>query len=240
MTSAKKVVMLAADTARTSAYAQALAQADIRISGAALVVPDAQRWGQTSSPPTCDVSSEGLFLPDVAVPAIDACRVICERVDVLHTNSINDAACVQWLNKEAADLVIFSGFGGELVRNEVLGVGAPLLHMHAGWLPDYRGSTTAYYSLLRDGDIGVSAITLTAEIDSGPIVARKKFAPPPLGVDLDYCYDSAVRADLLVQVVRGYLEKGELDRLEIEDGAQSCDYYIIHPLLKHIALGRIL
>jgi methionyl-tRNA formyltransferase len=235
----KKIVMLAADTARTSAYAQALADAGIAISSAALVVPDSQRWGQTSSPPTPSASLEDLFLPDVAVPALDACRVICERVDVLQTNSINDPVCIQWLTQEVADLVIFSGFGGELVKSEVLGAGAPLLHMHAGWLPDYRGSTTVYYSLLKEGTIGVSAITLTEEIDSGPIVARKMFPPPPPGVDLDYCYDSAVRADLLVEVIDRYLEKGELDQLEIEHGSQGCDYYIIHPLLKHIVLGRL-
>jgi len=235
----KTIVMLAADTARTSAYAQALAHAGIDISSAALVVPDSQRWGQTSSPPTCTVSLEDLFLPDVTVPALDACQVICERLDVLQTNSINDPVCIQWLTREAADLVIFSGFGGELVKSEVLDAGAPLLHMHAGWLPAYRGSTTVYYSLLNEGAIGVSAITLTAEIDSGPIVARKKFAPPPPGVDLDYCYDSAVRADLLVQVIGRYLENGELDQLEIEHGSQGCDYYIIHPLLKHIVLGRL-
>jgi adenylylsulfate kinase-like enzyme len=49
----------------------------------------------------------------------------------------------------------------------------------------------------------------------------------------------AVRADLLVQVIGRYLEKGELDQLEIEHGSQGCDYYIIHPLLKHIVLGGL-
>jgi len=235
----KKIVMLAADTARTSVYAQALAHAGIGISRAALVVPDSPRWGQTTSPPTPSASLGELFLPDVAVPALDGCRTICEQVDVLQTNSINDPVCIQWLNEQAADLVIFSGFGGELVKSEVLGAGAPLLHMHAGWLPDYRGSTTVYYSLLKEGTIGVSAITLTAEIDSGPIVARKMFPPPPPGVDLDYCYDSAVRADLLVDVIDRFLKKGELDQLEIESSSQGSDYYIIHPLLKHIVLGRL-
>lgn len=29
----------------------------------------------------------------------------------------------------------------------------PLLHIHSGWLPDYRGSTTSYYSLLERGTL---------------------------------------------------------------------------------------
>ena len=234
----KKIVMLAADTVRTSAYAQALANAGLEISSIGLIIPDTPKWGQASSPEKCHVSLESLFLPDVTVSALSACQDICDQVDVLATNSVNDPECIHWLTSEAADLVIFSGFGGELVKSEVLNIGAPLLHMHAGWLPDYRGSTTLYYSLLQEGAVGVSAITLTEAIDSGPIVARKMYPPPPPGVDLDYCYDSAVRADLLVGVIHRYLEQGQLDRLSIDPASKGSDYYIIHPLLKHIALGR--
>jgi methionyl-tRNA formyltransferase len=234
----KKIVMLVADTTRTSAYAQALAHAGIVISSVALVVPDTLKLGQASLTNECYGSPNDLFLPDVSIPALDACQQICDQVSVLNTNSVNEQECVRWLRREDADLVIFSGFGGELVKRELLIVGPPFLHMHAGWLPDYRGSTTVYYSLLEEGRIGVSAITLTEAIDSGPIVARKMYPPPPQGVDLDYCYDSAVRADLLVRVVRSYIDEGVLETLDISGNSLGCDYYIIHPLLKHIVLGR--
>lgn len=238
MDTGKKIVMLAADTVRTSAYAQALANAGLEISSIGLIIPDTPKWGQASSPEKCRIGLEDMFLPDVTVPALSACQDLCNQVDVLRTDSVNDPDCIRWLTEQEAELAIFSGFGGELVKNSVLDIGVPLLHMHAGWLPDYRGSTTVYYSLLREGTVGVSAITLTESIDSGPIVARKAYPPPPVGIDLDYCYDSAVRADLLVQVISSYLEKGELDRLPVESDSTGCDYYIIHPLLKHIVLRR--
>jgi methionyl-tRNA formyltransferase len=234
----KKIVMLAADTVRTSAYAQALANAGLEISSIGLISPDTPMWGQASSPEKCRVSLDELFLPDVTVPAISACQNLCNQVDVLRTNSVNDPDCIRWLTEQAAQLVIFSGFGGELVENSVLDIGVPLLHMHAGWLPEYRGSTTIYYSLLKEDTVGVSAIILTESIDSGPIVARKAYPPPPVGIDLDYCYDSAVRADLLVRVISNFLENGELERPPVESDSTGCDYYIIHPLLKHIVLRR--
>lgn len=234
----KKIVMLAADTVRTSAYAQALANAGLEISSIGLIISDTPKWGQASAPEKCNVSLESLFLPDVTVPALSACRNLCDQVDVLRADSVNDLVCIRWLTEQAAQLAVFSGFGGELVKNSVLDIGVPLLHMHAGWLPEYRGSTTAYYSLLKEGTVGVSAITLTESIDSGPIVARSIYPPPSAGIDLDYCYDSAVRADLLVRVITNYVEKGELDRLPVESGSSGRDYYIIHPLLKHIVLRR--
>ena len=46
----EKIVMLTADTARTSAYAQALANAQISISNNGLIVPETPKWGQISSP----------------------------------------------------------------------------------------------------------------------------------------------------------------------------------------------
>ena len=94
-----------------------------------------------------------------------------------------------------------------MVPEEMLGLGIPFLHIHSGWLPEYRGSTTVYYSLLNDGDCGVTAILLKPEIDNGDIVARKKYPAPAYGVDIDHLYDNAIRADLLSEVLAELDEK---------------------------------
>ncbi len=62
----------------------------------------------------------------------------------------------------------------------------------------------------------------------------RRYPPPPAGVDIDYFYDSAIRADLMTEVLLGWQEQGELDRVTA-DGA-GADYYVIHPVLKHLAL----
>jgi methionyl-tRNA formyltransferase len=232
------IVMLAADTPRTSAYAQALKNAGIRISSIALVKPGERKWGQSSALPSPSVRLKEIFLPDLSISPLQSCKSICEYVQIIEKNTINDPMCVQWLVDCAPSLVIYSGYGGELVQSDLLKCGAPLLHMHAGWLPDYRGSTTVYYSLLIENSVGVSAITLTEEIDSGPIVARKRYPPPPVGLDIDYYYDSAVRADLLVDVISEYMLNGQLSEITLESSDVGRDYYIIHPLLKHIVLSR--
>jgi len=110
---------------------------------------------------------------------------------------------------------------------------------HAGALPNYRGSTTIYYSILQEQNCAASAILLANDIDTGPIVASKTYPAPPTNIDIDYIYDSAIRADLLVTVLNNYAEHGELPtpiHQEIEEGQ---DYYIIHPVLKHLAMLSI-
>ena len=147
---------------------------------------------------------------------------------------MNDPAILAAVGSAAADLVIYSGYGGQLVGGELLALGPPFLHAHSGWLPDYRGSTTIYYSLLAGEGCGVSVIELVPAIDQGPIVARRRYPAPPVGVDIDYFYDSAIRADLMAEVVAQWQRDGRLDRVETQGG--GADYYVVHPLLKHLAL----
>ena len=88
------------------------------------------------------------------------------------------------------------------------------LHVHGGFLPDYKGSTTNYYSLLAEGSVGATAIFLTVEIDSGPILNRCKFPVPPDTLEIDHIYDSAARAKVLIQTLKEYQEKGEFSCLK--------------------------
>jgi methionyl-tRNA formyltransferase len=143
------------------------------------------------------------------------------------------------LRRRKPRLVVFSGFGGEILKKDLLDSGAPLLHLHAGRLPDYRGSTTVYYSYIRERRLGVSALFLRERIDQGPVIARKWYPPPPPGMELDYLYDSAIRADLLVQVMTEWARYGKFRRLIRQSPNEGTVYYVIHPLLKHVALDHL-
>ena len=147
---------------------------------------------------------------------------------------MNDRAVLTAVQAADAGLVIYSGYGGQLVSRELLSLGPPFLHAHSGWLPDYRGSTTVYYSLLAGDGCGVSVIGMAPAIDQGPILARRTYPAPPVGVDIDYFYDSAIRADLMADVVAQWQKDGPLDPIAVSEG--GADYYVVHPLLKHLAL----
>ena len=80
---------------------------------------------------------------------------------------------------------------------------------------------------------------LDRNIDTGPIVARRRYPKPRAGIDIDRIYDPAIRADLLVQVMSDYVNNGCLVPLEQQAPEKGVNYYVIHPVLKHLAIRAL-
>jgi methionyl-tRNA formyltransferase len=228
------ILFLAANTPRSQAYAQAFAARGTALDQVILFDrPGAAQPGKAalSAPP--DIAT-AVPLPDPRIPLLQSLDGLVARVQRIEAESVNDPAILTAVEATGPDLVIYSGYGGQLVSRELLSLGPPFLHAHSGWLPDYRGSTTVYYSLLAGTGCGVSVIGLVTAIDQGPVMARRNYPAPPVGVDIDYFYDSAIRADLMADVVAQWQKDGRPEPIEVDgDGA---DYYVVHPLLKHLAL----
>ena len=228
------ILFLAANTPRSQAYAQAFAARGITLNHAILFDrPGAAQPGKAelASPPSIPTA---VPLPDPRIPLLQSLDGLAAQVQRIEAESVNDPAILAAVEAAGPDLVIYSGYGGQLVSRALLSLGPPFLHAHSGWLPDYRGSTTVYYSLLNGEGCGVSVIDMVPAIDQGPIMARRNYPAPPVDVDIDYFYDSAIRADLMADVVTQWQKDGRLEPIGVEgDGA---DYYVVHPLLKHMAL----
>jgi methionyl-tRNA formyltransferase len=232
------ILFLAANTPRSQAYAQAFAARGIALDRVILFDrPGAAQPGKATLPPRPDQPT-AIPLPDPAIPLMQSLNSLTEQVQRIEAESVNDPMILQAVGAAVAGadagLVIYSGYGGQLVSRQLLALGPPFLHAHSGWLPDYRGSTTVYYSLLADKSCGVSVIQMVPAIDQGPIVARRRYPAPPVGVDIDYFYDSAIRADLMADVVTQWQKGERLETIAVE--GNGADYYVVHPLLKHLAL----
>ena len=231
---ADDIVLLAAWSPRSQAYVQALAHAGLSV-GRVLAYGDPSRDRPRGV--KSDSALPGLFLPDLDLTLSDSLEQMGWPVERFPVGDVNHFGLAEVLKNSSPKLIIYSGYAGQLVGPSVLGLGVPVLHMHPGWLPDYRGSTTVYYSLLIERACAVSAILLDRTIDTGPILARKRYPAPPLGLDVDYLYDTAIRADLLVQVVGETLRSGALPARSSQGAAEEgLPFYEIHPVLKHLAL----
>lgn len=230
------VVVLGSWTARTQSYLQALAAASMTPANV-LFFGDSGRLklAQPSLPPIHGVGKD-LFMPDLSLPPDHTCRQANWVMEKIEAGDVNDPSVREALEKLNPKLIVYSGYGGQIVGAEVLNSLPPFLHMHAGWLPDERGSTTTYYGILRARRCGVSAILLSPEIDTGTIADQERYPVPPAGFDIDRLYDNMIRADLLVRVMRNYALSGSLGNLKKQDVTAGTTYYVIHPVLKHIAL----
>lgn len=228
------VVMLAAPTARSRAYIQALVAANLLPETVLLLGAESSQ--SFSAPPQ---RLEGIHLPDHGESIASTCARAGVAVQPCEVTTVNDAQVRTALLALAPRLVIYSGWGGQIVSAALLESVAPFLHLHSGWLPEYRGSTTLYYALLNGAQPGVTAILLDRSIDTGPIVARRVYPRPPAWIDIDLVFDPAIRADLLVRVLTGYASTGAIPPLEIQESAAGQTYYVIHPVLKHLAILAI-
>jgi methionyl-tRNA formyltransferase len=150
-------------------------------------------------------------------------------------DNINNNDVVKLIKNRSEKVFIFSGYGGALLKEKILNIGKKFLHVHGGYLPDYKGSTTNYYSLINENKMGASAIFLTKDIDSGSILLRKKFPSPQNRKKIDHVYDSEVRAKVLIACLKKYILLGNWE-YEKKKNLSGEIFYIIHPVLKHLAI----
>jgi methionyl-tRNA formyltransferase len=230
----KDTLFLAARTARSQSYAQAMARAGLVPDRVLIYGPAGSGLlGQTKDPIERTAASP-ISLPDLDEPLDQTCAKAGWSTENFDGEDLNDAALLQRIGAIKPRLVVFSGYGGKLASRALLEI-APFLHAHAGWLPGYRGSTTLYYSWLIENSCAVTALLLAKELDAGPILLRRRYPPPANGVEVDYLYDSAIRADLLAEVLSSYARTGNLPASELPEPGIGRMYFIIHPLLRHLA-----
>jgi methionyl-tRNA formyltransferase len=172
---------------------------------------------------------------DLAAPLRPWVERLGLSYEVSDSRDINDPVVVALIARASQQVLVYSGYGGVLLRDAVLATGKRFLHAHGGYLPNFKGSTTNYFSLLVEGSIGVSTIFLAAEIDCGPVIRRRRFAPPALRARIDHVYDSAARARVLVDTLEAWRRAGDWT-FELPDNTGGDVYYIIHPVLKHLAI----
>jgi len=144
---------------------------------------------------------------------------------------INNDKLIKKLSEYKNYTFIFTG--GGILRKNVLNCGPKFLHLHPGIVPDYRGSTCFYYSIIKEGISGVTAYFMDEKLDTGDIIYQKKF-PKPNHEFIDEVYDAYIRSETLIYVLKeNMLQNKNTIKQNPKEGES---YHIIHPVLKHIAI----
>ncbi|MDA8817708.1 formyltransferase family protein [Planktomarina sp.] len=219
------IAMVAADTTRTKLYLTELIKNNLLPSYILLLLTSNGKM----LPGQKDLDTKNELISCIVNAGI--------KYDIASNNDINSDGVIKKIESRSEEVFIFSGYGGVLLNSKILGTNKKFLHIHGGYLPKYKGSTTNYYSLIEDNEMGASAIFLTKKIDCGPILLRKKFPAPKDRSMLDHVTDSAVRATVLIQCLQNYISSGTWD-FEVDDNDGGETFYIIHPVLKHLSIMR--
>lgn len=109
------------------------------------------------------------------------------KVTELNEADINAQDTIDKIKNCSSRYVIFGGRGGQILKLPVLQAGKPILHIHPGITPFFRGSTTIYYSNLVEEKAGCSAFFFNEKIDEGDIIIQKEYEMIK-NVDIDYLF----------------------------------------------------
>jgi len=160
---------------------------------------------------------------------------------VVSTGSANDPQVHAAIDQCESAQIIFTG--GGILSKKTLSRGKSFIHAHPGYLPEFRGSTCFYYSLLTDLSLAATVFFMEEKIDTGQIIARQRFRmnyqvekSQPLFVD--YILDPYIRAETLKKALVQYIKKGLFEQKPQPLAARPA-YYVMHPLLRHLAINRV-
>ena len=131
-------------------------------------------------------------------------------------------------------IILVSVFAGQILKARILKTRKKFLHIHPGKLPAYRGSTTMYYSLLQENKVAATAIFLNEEIDKGNIICSKEYKFDFDAKLIDLVFDPLLRAEVLLTAIKLLSKNKNCEK--IQNSLSGTDYFIIHPILKHLAI----
>lgn len=156
------------------------------------------------------------------------------HIDYVMVNSldINSPDVISEIGKLDDVYIVYSGPGGSILRTEILSQGKKFIHVHPGWLPTFRGSTTLYYSMLLDSTVGCSVILFEEGIDEGPILYKERYKIVEKNIDFDYVLDPLVRTKCLIN----FFLQDAIDPIEQKEHEEAHTFYIIHPFIKHLSV----
>lgn len=228
--------LIASDTARTKAYIQEMARQDLLPSVSIVYADDMELLYSENEKYTGPMEMGNYFNRDI--PLLTLMDYFSMEYIVVNDKDINSESMMECIRGLPQTYLIYSGYGGAILKKPLFQLGKKYIHIHAGILPAYRGSTTAYYSILKEGYLGATAIFLNEKIDEGEMICQKKFAVPEEDIDIDYIYEPYIRAKVLIMALRMYVEYGKFD-VAAQSAEDAETYYIIHPVLKHLALQYV-
>ena len=232
----KDFSVLASDTARTKAYLQMMVREQLIPETIIVYTDDFDKMKKTANEWGGAIREEEYF--DLNKPILVTIEELGIEYSVVENKDINSNDMREAIRELDAEYCIYSGYGGYILKRHLFELGKKYVHVHAGILPQYRGSTTAYYSMLQEGYIGATAIFLNEKIDEGEILYQKKYSLPKRDVNIDVLYEPYIRSLVLATVMKRYANTGKLGGEE-QSRKDAQTYYIIHPVLKHLAIMGI-
>lgn len=240
----KKLLILAGNTFRARAYIQAIENSKIKLELEITVI----LYGSVSkklqnikinTETSQYLKNNKIFKPNLNLDLVTFLENNNWNYKIISENNVNSETIINSIQKQNPDLIVYAGYGGQILAKEHFESGKNYIHMHPGDLPSERGSTTIYYSILNKKKCTVTSFYMTERIDDGSHILKKQYNTPDFGVDIDYWFDNSIRADCLIETLEKIIKNKGFKHLldqNVKCDVKEKEYYIIHPVLKHLSI----
>jgi len=230
-----KILLLAGNTLRSNTYAQYLASNSYNVEGIFYGFNEKEyKTPQLNYKTEQFFSDNNLMLPNLEKGIENIFESNQWNYQHIEEVDVNSEEIVNRIKVIAPDFVIFSGYGGQILKKDHFRLDIPYIHMHPGDIPSERGSTTIFYSILNRNACTVTAFLMNEKIDAGNIITKSHFNVPTENVNIDQYYDNIIRANCLIDALKALSKKKEIIPFPPNDN--SLEYYVIHPILKNIGI----
>ncbi|MBI2062464.1 MAG: methionyl-tRNA formyltransferase [Candidatus Yanofskybacteria bacterium] len=115
--------------------------------------------------------------PDFAMPVLEALKKNSYNVFHLQQKSLKDELVFEEFKSLKPDICIVAAYG-KIIPQKFLDIPQfGFINIHPSLLPKYRGPSPIQTAILNeDQEAGVSIIVMDAEIDHGPLLAKREFS----------------------------------------------------------------
>lgn len=135
-------------------------------------------------------------------------------------------------------ILVYSGYPGKIIKNPLILKKKNLLHSHPGKLPNYKGSTTIFYSLILEKKIYCSTIVLSSFLDEGDIILQKQYTLPKKLSQINGSFDDKIRAQNMILSLKK-LQKNNIKKLKKKINKKKfIDYTVAHTLIRSISFKQ--
>ena len=230
-----KILLLAGNTLRSNSYAQYLAASSFEVEGLFYGFGEKEYKAPALNHQTEQFFGDNnILIPNFEKDIESVFESNHWKYQHINEYDVNSKKVVDQIKIIGPDLIIFSGYGGQILKKNHFDLNLPYVHMHPGDIPSERGSTTIFYSILNRNACTVTAFLMNEKIDAGNIITKSHYPAPTKNVNIDQYYDNIIRANCLIDAVKALSRKNEIIPFPPNDN--SLEYYIIHPLLKNIGI----
>ncbi len=157
--------------------------------------------------------------------------------NIFFPKSINDTAVIPFTNDLAPDVIVVCGTG-IIFKKIINGLVAPLINIHVGITPKYRGVHGGYWALANkdNENFGVTVHLIDPGIDTGGVISQRTFQPDK---NDNYCTYPLFQTMEGLHCIKDAITQIETDTIQIKKGATESRLYY-HPTINGYLYNRLI